>query len=104
MNCSKVVFVRSAIIPPWNSTANVRYKFSTILQTDVHFLNLLSNFGILDLINAGALPILTMIQKICSDDVDMCILLARILSNMSLHSEYLEAIYESGKPVLIFLR
>ncbi|XP_077259175.1 protein SERAC1 isoform X1 [Temnothorax americanus] len=48
------------------------------------------------LIDAGALPILTAIQKICSDDVEMCVLLARILSNMCLHSEYLEAIYESG--------
>ncbi|XP_011861232.1 PREDICTED: protein SERAC1-like [Vollenhovia emeryi] len=48
------------------------------------------------LINAGALPILTAIQKVFSDDVEICILLARILSNMSLHSEYLETIYESG--------
>ncbi|KAL0099697.1 hypothetical protein PUN28_019834 [Cardiocondyla obscurior] len=48
------------------------------------------------LINAGALPILTALQKICSDDVEICILLARILSNISLHSEYLENIYESG--------
>ncbi|XP_025993627.2 protein SERAC1 isoform X3 [Solenopsis invicta] len=48
------------------------------------------------LIDAGALPILTAIQKMCDDDVEMCILLARILSNISLHSEYLETIYESG--------
>lgn len=48
------------------------------------------------LIDAGALPILQAVQKICSDDVEMCILLARILSNISLHSEYLENIYESG--------
>ncbi|XP_011066797.1 PREDICTED: protein SERAC1 isoform X2 [Acromyrmex echinatior] len=48
------------------------------------------------LINAGALPILTAIQKICNDDIEICILLARILSNISLHSEYLETIYESG--------
>ncbi|KMQ95175.1 protein serac1 [Lasius niger] len=48
------------------------------------------------LVNAGALPILTAIQKICSDDIEMCILLAKILSNISLHSEYLNSIYESG--------
>ncbi|XP_012055483.1 PREDICTED: protein SERAC1 [Atta cephalotes] len=48
------------------------------------------------LIKAGALPILTAIQKICNDDIEICILLARILSNISLHSEYLETIYESG--------
>ncbi|XP_072746379.1 protein SERAC1 [Anoplolepis gracilipes] len=48
------------------------------------------------LINAGALPILTAIQKICNDDIEVCILLAKILSNLSLHSEYLNSIYESG--------
>jgi len=68
---------------------------------DAHFISCLI---FLDLINAGALPILTAIQKICNDDVEMCILLARILSNISLHSEYLETIYESGKIDLIFLR
>lgn len=64
-------------------------------------ISLVFNFWILDLIDAGALPILTAIQKMCDDDVEMCILLARILSNISLHSEYLETIYESGKTDLI---
>ncbi|KAH0952241.1 hypothetical protein HN011_003545 [Eciton burchellii] len=48
------------------------------------------------LIEAGALPILMAIKKTCSDDIEVCILLARILANISLHSEYLESIYESG--------
>ncbi|XP_050458776.1 protein SERAC1 [Cataglyphis hispanica] len=48
------------------------------------------------LINAGALPILIAIQKLCGDDIEICILLAKILSNISLHSEYLNNIYESG--------
>lgn len=48
------------------------------------------------LVNAGALPILTAIQKIYSDDIEICILLAKILSNISLYSEYLNSIYESG--------
>jgi len=104
MNCSKVACVQSVIIPPWNNIANVRYKFC--LQFYILYISYIScyllNFGILDLIDAGALPILTAIQKISSDDVEMCILLARILSNMSLHSEYLETIYESGKTDLIF--
>lgn len=69
----------------------------------MYILYLLLNFWILDLINAGALPILTAIQKICNDDIEICILLARILSNISLHSEYLETIYESGKINLIFV-
>jgi len=51
----------------------------------------------LDLIEAGALPLLMAIKKICNDDIEVCILLARILANISLHSEYLENIYESGK-------
>jgi len=51
----------------------------------------------LDLIEAGALPILIAIKKMCGDDIEISILLARILSNISLHSEYLENIYESGK-------
>lgn len=48
------------------------------------------------LVDAGALPILIMIQKMFSDDVEMCILLARIISNISLHPKYLDSIYESG--------
>ncbi|GAB1865692.1 Protein SERAC1 [Camponotus japonicus] len=48
------------------------------------------------LITAGALPILTAIQKICNDDIEVCILLAKILSNISLHPEFLNSIYESG--------
>ncbi|XP_014473260.1 PREDICTED: protein SERAC1-like isoform X2 [Dinoponera quadriceps] len=48
------------------------------------------------LVDAGALPILTAIEKICKDDIEMCILLARIISNVSLHTEYLEKIFESG--------
>ncbi|XP_025158727.1 protein SERAC1 isoform X2 [Harpegnathos saltator] len=48
------------------------------------------------LVDAGVLPILTAIQKICKDDTEVCVLLARIISNVSLHSEYLENIFESG--------
>ncbi|XP_011352205.1 protein SERAC1 isoform X2 [Ooceraea biroi] len=48
------------------------------------------------LVDAGALPLLIAIEKMCGDDVEVCILLARILSNVSLHSEYLGSIYESG--------
>ncbi|XP_012227930.1 protein SERAC1 isoform X2 [Linepithema humile] len=48
------------------------------------------------LVDAGALPILITIQKMFSDDIEMCILLARIICNISLHSKYLESIYESG--------
>lgn len=49
-----------------------------------------------DIINAGGLQILQYIYKIFSDNIDICILLAQILSNISLHTEYLDDIFKSG--------
>lgn len=69
----------------------------------VYILHFLLIFLFLDLVDAGALPILITIQKMFSDDIEMCILLARIISNISLHSKYLDSIYESGKINLVIL-
>lgn len=49
-----------------------------------------------DLVNAGGLPILMDIQKTFQNDTDFCMLLAQILSNISLHIEFLEEIFVSG--------
>ncbi|XP_034940512.1 protein SERAC1-like [Chelonus insularis] len=49
-----------------------------------------------DVGKAHGLLILMEIQKKFSDNVDVCILLARILSNLSLHIEYLDDIFTSG--------
>ncbi|XP_066591524.1 protein SERAC1 isoform X2 [Prorops nasuta] len=49
-----------------------------------------------DLVKSGGLLILMKIQKILHKNIDMCILLAKILSNISLHNEYLEDIFKSG--------
>lgn len=56
----------------------------------------------LDIINAGGLPLLMMIKKIFNDNINMCILLAKIISNISLHSEYLQDIFQAGKLMLRF--
>ncbi|CAL7936144.1 unnamed protein product [Xylocopa violacea] len=49
-----------------------------------------------DIIDAGGLPLLMLIKKIFLDNTDVCILLAKIISNISLHSEYLEDIFQAG--------
>ncbi|XP_054013372.1 protein SERAC1 [Hylaeus anthracinus] len=49
-----------------------------------------------DIVDAGGLPILMMIKKIFKDNINMCILLAKIISNISLHSEYLQEIFQAG--------
>ncbi|XP_015109817.1 protein SERAC1 [Diachasma alloeum] len=45
---------------------------------------------------AGGLPVLMEVQQRFSNDIDLSILLAKIISNLSLHSEYLDDIYRSG--------
>ncbi|XP_076666289.1 protein SERAC1 isoform X2 [Andrena cerasifolii] len=49
-----------------------------------------------NIVDAGGLSVLMIIKKVFSDNVDMCILLAKIISNISLHSEYLENIFQAG--------
>ncbi|XP_076659101.1 protein SERAC1 isoform X3 [Halictus rubicundus] len=49
-----------------------------------------------DIVEAGGLPILMMLKKIFNDNINMCILLAKIISNISLHSEYLEQVFQAG--------
>ncbi|XP_046831134.1 protein SERAC1 [Vespa crabro] len=49
-----------------------------------------------DIVNANGLQILMLIYKIFSDNIDMCIILANILSNISLHTEYLDDFFRSG--------
>ncbi|KAK2576698.1 hypothetical protein KPH14_005359 [Odynerus spinipes] len=49
-----------------------------------------------DIVNAGGLQTLMYIYKIFRDNVDVCILLANILSNISLHIEYLDDFFKSG--------
>lgn len=49
-----------------------------------------------DIVDAGGLPILMIIKKIFNNDINMYILLAKIISNISLHSEYLEEIFQAG--------
>ncbi|KAK9310319.1 hypothetical protein QLX08_000325 [Tetragonisca angustula] len=49
-----------------------------------------------DIIDAGGLPLLMIIKKIFNDNVNICILLAKIISNISLHSIYLQDIFQSG--------
>lgn len=50
----------------------------------------------LDIVNAGGLQILMLIYKIFNNNIDMCIILANILSNISLHTEYLDDFFQSG--------
>ncbi|XP_076248337.1 protein SERAC1 [Calliopsis andreniformis] len=49
-----------------------------------------------DIVDAGGLPILMILKKMFNNNIDVCILLAKIISNISLHSEYLEHIFQSG--------
>ncbi|KZC14051.1 PREDICTED: protein SERAC1-like [Dufourea novaeangliae] len=49
-----------------------------------------------DIVEAGGLQVLMMIKKIFNDNINICILLAKIISNISLHSEYLEQIFQAG--------
>ena len=53
-----------------------------------------------DVADAGGLAILMKIQKMFSHNVDISILLAKIISNLSLHSEYLDDIFKSGKKII----
>ncbi|XP_078052257.1 protein SERAC1 isoform X3 [Augochlora pura] len=49
-----------------------------------------------DIVEAGGLPLLMILKKIFNNDINMCILLAKIISNISLHSEYLEQVFQAG--------
>ncbi|OAD56460.1 Protein SERAC1 [Eufriesea mexicana] len=49
-----------------------------------------------DIIDAGGLPLLMVLKKIFNDNINVCILLAKIISNISLHSEYLQDIFQAG--------
>ena len=49
-----------------------------------------------DVVKAGALEILMNVYKYVGDNVEICIFLAKIISNLSLHTEYLEDIFKSG--------
>lgn len=49
-----------------------------------------------DIVNAGGLQTLMIVKKMFHDNTSVCVLLAKILSNISLHSEYLEDIFKSG--------
>ncbi|XP_014602802.1 PREDICTED: protein SERAC1-like [Polistes canadensis] len=49
-----------------------------------------------DIVNAGGLEILMLIYKIFSNNIEMCTILANILSNISLHTEYLDDFFRSG--------
>ncbi|XP_003702109.2 protein SERAC1 [Megachile rotundata] len=49
-----------------------------------------------DILDAGGLPLLMILKKIFCNNINVCILLAKIISNLSLHSEYLEQIFQSG--------
>lgn len=50
-----------------------------------------------DIADAGGLPILVDVQKMFGDDIEVCIFLAKIISNLSLHQEYLDDLFRSGK-------
>ncbi|XP_012256701.2 protein SERAC1 [Athalia rosae] len=49
-----------------------------------------------DIAEAGGLKLLMDVQKYYGDDVNICILLAKILSNLSMYDEYLVDIHELG--------
>jgi hypothetical protein len=57
---------------------------------------ILINFTSLDIVEVGGLKILMNVYKLLGDDNDICILIAQILSNISLYPEYLEDIFRSG--------
>lgn len=56
--------------------------------------------SILDMIKAGGLPILMKVQNMFGENLDICILLAKILSNVSLNKDCIQDIYQSGKNQL----
>ncbi|XP_011506367.1 PREDICTED: protein SERAC1 isoform X2 [Ceratosolen solmsi marchali] len=49
-----------------------------------------------DIVDVGGLQILMNIYKLLGDNIDICALIAKILSNISLNPEYLEDIFRSG--------
>ncbi|KAK0085773.1 hypothetical protein PV326_005798 [Microctonus aethiopoides] len=49
-----------------------------------------------DVADAGGLPVLMDVQKKFSNNINVCILLAKIISSLSLHPEYLEDLFRSG--------
>lgn len=49
-----------------------------------------------DFADAGGLPVLIDVQKKFSNNINICILLAKIISNLTMHEEYLEDIFKSG--------
>ncbi|KAG7189606.1 hypothetical protein KM043_017290 [Ampulex compressa] len=49
-----------------------------------------------DIVAAGGLLILMMIKQIFENNIDVCVLLAKIVSNISIHTEYLNDIFTSG--------
>lgn len=49
-----------------------------------------------DIIDGGGLSLLMIIKKIFNDNINMCILLAKIISNISLHTKYLQDIFQAG--------
>ncbi|XP_076619639.1 protein SERAC1 [Colletes latitarsis] len=49
-----------------------------------------------DIVDAGGLSILMIIKQIFNDNINVYILLAKIISNISLHSEYLQEIFQAG--------
>lgn len=53
-----------------------------------------------DVADIGGLKLLMDIYKIVGNNVDVCSLMAKILSNLSLHPEYLEDIFRSGNIFL----
>ncbi|XP_014212243.1 protein SERAC1-like [Copidosoma floridanum] len=46
--------------------------------------------------DAGGLQILMNVYKLMKDNIELCSLIAKILSNLSLHPEYLQDIFRSG--------
>ncbi|XP_034181766.2 protein SERAC1 [Osmia lignaria lignaria] len=49
-----------------------------------------------DIADVGGLPVLMIIKKFFQNNINICILLAKIISNISLHSEYLEQFFQAG--------
>ncbi|XP_017887632.1 protein SERAC1-like isoform X3 [Ceratina calcarata] len=49
-----------------------------------------------DIVIAGGLPLLMLIKRMFNDNINVCILLAKTISNISLHSEHLDDIFQSG--------
>ncbi|XP_031826616.1 protein SERAC1 isoform X2 [Nomia melanderi] len=49
-----------------------------------------------DIVDAGGLSVLMILKKIFNNNINICVLLAKTISNISLHSEYLEQIFQAG--------